>query len=433
MRLFTAARLVIRDFLRHNRTVRLLLSGALQALETFRSPAGSNAIADSLRTLALAGRLTPDSCSAGKIERDINDRLKLWSPAEFDWERFFPESASQIVQKAIILKRPVSPDEKGVLFVAFEDQWLRLLRHAAISPLARDYHLVLSPTWSPPYDLAFSIATRMWPNPLFTILSNFDDIPVFSRLFPTVRVVRLLASSWVNANTFAPDNHLVKEYDIVMLANFAAYKRHFALFRALRDMNRRTRVLLLGRPWGGRNRSTLEDEARAFGVLDRITIMEGLSDPEMIRKLQSAKVSVILSTREGACVAVVESLFANVPVGLLRGASVGSRAYINAQTGRFLRPERLSEDLTTFVAAFADYQPRRWAVQNGISCRESSDVLNSTLKSHTAQLGHAWTQDIVPMQWRPNATFLNADDAKRMKVEYHRFASAYGVRIQFPE
>src|SRR5207244_8495781 len=138
-----------------------------------------------------------------------------------------------------------------------------------------------------------------------------------SRLANNIETIPLLASSWVNAETFIPDTSLHKHYDIAVLANFASYKRHFALFRALHQMDKNLRVLLLGRSWAGRTKSTLEGEARLFGVLNRITIAEGLADREMIQALQSAKVSVIMSLAEGACVAVTESLFADVPVGLI--------------------------------------------------------------------------------------------------------------------
>jgi len=45
----------------------------------------------------------------------------------------------------------------------------------------------------------------------------------------------------------------------------------------------------------------------------------------------------VLSRREGSCVVVAESMFADTPVALLDNAVIGSRAFINDQTGRFSR------------------------------------------------------------------------------------------------
>ena len=304
-----------------------------------------------------------------RLEAKIRETTARWSPINFDWDRFFPRSRSNSVRKSIILKRPQPSGEKGVLFVAFEDEWLRLFRNANLPQLARDYDLIISPTWSPPHDLPFLIATAMWPSTLFTILSNHDDIPAFERLARNVRPIPLLASNWVHPEMFAPRGDPTKKYDIVMLANFAKYKRHFALFRALRSMDRKTKVLLLGRGWEGRTRDTIEEEARLFGVLDRVTIQEGLGDAEMIEALQSAKVSVIMSMREGSCVAVAESLFANVPVGLIEGANIGSRIFINNRTGCFLRPGRLAKDLTSFVERYRTYEPLKWASRTAFPAR----------------------------------------------------------------
>ncbi len=58
------------------------------------------------------------------------------------------------------------------------------------------------------------------------------------------------------------------------------------------------------------------------------------------RWLCRARASVILSRREGSCVVVAESLFADTPAALLENAEVGSRAFINASTGRLLRDQQ---------------------------------------------------------------------------------------------
>ena len=60
--------------------------------------------------------------------------------------------------KAIILKPPVSDLERGVLHVAFEDQWLRLLRSNHAAEIARQYDLILGPSWSLPPDLPMLLA-----------------------------------------------------------------------------------------------------------------------------------------------------------------------------------------------------------------------------------------------------------------------------------
>lgn len=421
--------LTARDRFRFGIGGRRLSSLVLQARGNVRSRSTSNEIAVCLVDLARAARAGTGVCNIAGINSQIETLLNRWSPAKFDWDQFFPKTEPASIAKAIILKKPQSDREKGVLFVAFETHWIRLFRHANIDALARDYDLVLSPTWSPPQDLAFFFAVRLWPNELFTILSNFDDVAAFERISPKVRPIPLLASNWVNPDLLT-GSAAEKKFDIVMLANFSRYKRHFALFRALSEMNASVKALLLGGKWESRTRETLQNEADMFGVRDRITIKESLPDAEMFHELRSAKVSVIMSLVEGSCVAVAEALFANVPVGLLQGARIGSSAFINSNTGRFLRPNVLAADLSNFLEHYRDYEPRKWALANGIGCSESSVVLNDYLRRAALARGHEWTVDIVPFHWRPNATFLKAGDQQRILTEYVGFRSRYGVDLQ---
>ena len=422
-------RFSVGDFLRFSKSVRRITSYAFQSSDYLSSPKFPDEYACCLERLALAGRLGYELRDLTLLESRIQARIDLWSPARFSWNKYFPRSEPRQVLKSIILKSPRPGGEKGVLFVAFEDHWLRLFRNCNISQLARDYDLVISPTWSPPYDLALFLAAKLWPGTLFTILSNHDDTAAFAGIAKNIKIIPLLASNWVNPSLFARSSDPEKQYDIVMLANFAKYKRHFALFRALRKMNPGVRVLLLGRPMEGRTQETLENEAHLFGVRDRITIKAGLDDAEMIEALQSSKVSIIMSMVEGSCVAVAESIYADVPVGLIEGARIGSSIFINEHTGCFLRPGALAQDLSAFVERYRHYAPRKWALQQGIGCQESSLMLNEALKSFALKNAHSWTVDIVPMHWRPNAEFLFPEHKEAMQSEYSRFEYTYGVSI----
>jgi hypothetical protein len=422
--------LVGTDFLRYNAASRIALSYAIGARDTLAPLSGSNATATALLRRTFAARLRGRAHRSARLERRIIHAYQQWSPDGFDWDRFFPDSKPRLVQKSIILKPPKANGEKGVLFVSFESNWLRLLRYADVKKLAADYNLVLSPTWSPPYDLAFLVAYRLWPGTLVTILSNLDDEIIFHELTPNVVTVPLLASSWVDPDTFCPLSNGEKRHDIVMLATFAHYKRHFALFRAISEMRKKPRVLILGHRQDGRTRTSLEEEATLFGVGKQVTILEALPDREMIRALQSAKVCAIMSMGEGSCVAVAESLFANVPVGLVAGANIGSRAFINAYTGRFLRSDCLAEDLESFIREFSAYNPRRWMIENKASYVDSCRILNESLKSLARKQGRPWTTDIASMHWRPNPVFACQADRDSLRQEYLLFERRYGIGIE---
>ena len=291
---------------------------------------------------------------------------------------------------------------------------------------------MLAPSWSPPHDCAFLLASRLWPGPLFHLLSNFHDVAAFGRLAANSVPVPLLASSWVHPGVFTPDLRATKVYDIVVLANFSKYKRHFSLFKMLRHMPASTSVLLLGKGWQGRDETTLRCEASWYGVEDRITVRVGLPDDEMISAMRSAKVGFIPSLNEGSCVAVMELLFCDIPVALFDEAIIGSKVFLNPCTGMLLQRRHAAAQMTTFLARQKEYTPRAWINEHNLSCFGSTEILNATLRDKCEALGEPWTQDIVPHHWRPNPSYVEREAALQMADIYASFRRRYRVDIAVP-
>jgi len=423
-------RVLLQDALRYHPTFRNGLAWMIDLRGFFRSATDSNSVAALTEDYFRGARIADRPALQSRLETKARETFARFTTEGFDWERFFPFAGPRLIEKSMLLKLPHAGGERGVLFISFEENWVRLFRYGNIPALAADYDLVLSPTWSPPHDLAMQIASKLWPRPIYSILSNMDDEVIFRRLYPNVIPVPLLASHWVNPDFFA-SRRVAKEFDIAVLANFAAYKRHFALFRALRDA-RELKVVLLGRKWEGRTAEVLMQEAAALGVADQITIREGLDDEAMVRSLQSARVSLILSMNEGSCVAVAEALFAGVPVGLMQNARVGSRCFLSPTTGRFLDPDNLGRDLKAFVAASSSYAPREWMLENRHSYRDSSATVNAVLRQRVLEEGLPWTADLVSMQWRPNPEYLSPAEAGAFRAAYQDFESRYGIDLRAP-
>ena len=165
--------ILLTDFLRFDATSRGFLSRALMSCDALAPRTQMNDLARSVLRLVKAARICPSPRLLARIEGRILRRIAQIDPRQLDWDTIFPKSRPREVRRAIILKRPVGPREKGVIFIAFEVEWLRLLRYADLDLLSRNYHLVLAPTWSPPHDLPFLMAAKMWPTRFFHILSRF--------------------------------------------------------------------------------------------------------------------------------------------------------------------------------------------------------------------------------------------------------------------
>jgi glycosyltransferase involved in cell wall biosynthesis len=352
------------------------------------------------------------------IEAQLQHKIASLDLRQVDWCQFLPNTNDGRISKGTFLKPYVSPRERGVVFISFEDQWVRLLHARNLEAFAQRYTLVVAPTWCPPHSVVNLLFPIAYPDVIHTLISNTKDIELFPRLSSRYVVVPLYASSWVDPACYQPLPRNQRDIDIVMIANFGKYKRHHVLFRALRSMPPQARATLIGQPQDGRDAETIRSEARAFGVEDRISVYTRVTNQFLANALSRAKVSLILSRREGSCVAVAESLFADTPVGMLDGAQVGSSAFINNATGRLLREGHLPSDLNAFLRDAAGYHPRQWALQH-ISCHRSTRVLNDVLRERALASGQQWTQDIATQYWRPDPQ-VKGSTASKVWIERER-------------
>ncbi len=418
------------DRLRYSPHVRRWLS-TLQMLRASRAqPRDNQALARTIRDLCTATRLAADEDSVRAGMARIHPLLRALDPHAIDWSEFVPHAADRRLTKAVILKPYVSPREKGVLYVSFETEWLKILRHGQARAVAERYDLVLSPSGSP-HNLTSYVFPVAFPGSIFTLISQAEEEELFPRISPKYRVVPLYASSWVHPDLVRPRPRGQRDIDLVMVANFAKFKRHYALFKALRTMPRRLRILLIGQDQDARTAQTILETARCYGVADRFTLRANAPWEAVADALGRARASVILSRREGSCVVVAESLFADTPAALLRTAEVGSRAFLNPATGRLLHDGNLAAQLTAFIAESDRYAPRAWAVAN-ISCFRSSAVLNEHVKRRRLADGGEWTRDLAPLCWRPDPALVRKEDERELRAARDDFQARYGLAIGPP-
>jgi glycosyltransferase involved in cell wall biosynthesis len=420
--------ILIRDALHRSEVVRKLFAAALLLSCSLRP--GKKDVARNIERLCHAAQL-----ARGRLGQLIEKRIAGYFG---DFEAVYRSNLVRagteecFIPKSIILKPWISEREKGVIFISFEEQWLRLFSIGDLKAFSGRYHLVVAPSWSPPHHLGTTAFPYVYPDKIFTLISNTDDLVILPRLSAKFVPIALYASSWVNPSWFEPVSFQEKDIDLVMVANFALYKRHFALFRALRDMPKSLRIVLIGRRDRDRTMADIQAEAQAFGVADRYELLLGAPDDVLFKSVARAKVSVILSRREGSCVAVAESMLLNTPVGLLADAGIGSKAFINDRTGTLLRERDLGAQLTSFIERAGLYQPRSWMLEQEHHCFGSTVRLNRALKEHALAAGQAWTHDLAVHQWRPDPVYVEESDRLRLENERAEVARRFGVLIGSP-
>jgi glycosyltransferase involved in cell wall biosynthesis len=352
------------------------------------------------------------------------------------WERYYGSFGQLGSQKALttslVLKAPGPNGEKGVLYCSFEYNWMRLAAHYDAAAVLKDYYLVGATSWSPTDYASMAVFAGLSTDPLFIGVSNLSDLEPLSILRPVVEPLPTMASDWVNPDHFSPKPHRDRTIDIMMVANWSQVKRHWLLFEALRDMPRSLRVVLVGRNALGRSEREIRAEARALGAMQDLEIHTNLETEQVSALLCDSRISAIFTKREGSCVAVPESLFANTPVAMMEEAHVGSKAYINERTGILMRRRGLTQQFQKFLDESESYSARSWAIEN-ISCMKTSQRLNDILRAHSLRTKRPWTVDIAPMCWRYVPIYVRLDDKARLQPAVEELRRKHGVVLEeFP-
>ncbi len=319
------------------------------------------------------------------------ERSNVFRREEVGWSYYrsdFGGLEFEGLASSLLLKAPGANGERGVLYVSFEYNWMRLVANYDARRFFQEYILVGASSWSPPDYASFANLSGLSSDPMFIGISNVVDVQTYRMFEPHIRALPLLASDWIKPENFSPRPYRDREIDIIMVANWLQFKRHWLLFQALRDMDPKLRVLLIGRNGDGRTEREIRAEARAFGVKQDLELVTDVPIADVIAHQCNAKVSALFSGREGSCVAVTECFFADTPVVMMHDAHVGSKAYINARTGMLASPHTAASALTRMLERPEELAPRAWAIEN-ISCYRSSEKLNAILRDYCRQLGQS--------------------------------------------
>jgi Glycosyl transferases group 1 len=420
--------LEVRDWLTSHPAIRSVSSTIQRLLAHQRGCDDPQASARSIRRLCSAARLATTPAKMKQVEDQILRHVQQLDAPRLQWKEFLPDFDRRTLEKAVLLKPRVGEREKGVLFISFANQWVRLLGLRNLDEFARSYTLVLAQPWSPPHALINYVFPKAYPDVVFSLISNIRDVEILRRFSAKYRVVPLYASSWVNPDAFRPLPFRDRDFDIIMVANFGRFKRHFSFFNTLRKMPSNLNVVLIGQDQDGRSADAIYKEARYYHVHKKITIMKDVPYRGVSEALCRSRISLNLSRREGSCVVIAESLFANTPVGMLEHAEVGSRAFINESTGCLLRLGDYSGQLRDFLDRADGYSPREWAERN-ISCHRSTAVLNEAIRSEMLASGQEWTQDIAPHYWCPDPRLVLPEDEARMQADRDNLKDRFGLVI----
>lgn len=331
----------------------------------------------------------------------------------------FHESPRRLLGGCMLVLKSPSQNEKGVLYLFYSYAYPLLLKLFKARAIAERYHLVLEPSWSGFCDLNV-LAMAALGHPVFVASIEPRDTAFLRSLAANLVPVPVGANGWVDFRVFRPLPDVARDLDLVMVAGWASYKRHWAFFRALRRLRQSLtpRVALVGYPLDTDVAAILADAKKA-GVEDLIEVHERLSPDAVNQVLNRSKVNILWSRREGVNRAIVEGMAANVPCVLRAGFNYGHHyAYINAETGCYATEAELPQVLARMIRDRESFSPRRFFLEH-LTPQASTATLNEAIKAVANERGERWTRDIaIRVSALDGLAYWDPADRLRFEADY---------------
>lgn len=327
-----------------------------------------------------------------------------------------------LFRDVMVLKSAAS-GEKGVILLKYARTFDALQAMFDVPKLMERYIFVLEPCWAgycDPSLLMFVVPGQ----PVFVQCFTEEDFRFVESVGAPLVPLRLGPADWVDADMFQPRTDGSKQYDVVMVANWARHKRHEQLFRALQEVgDRDLRVLLIGFPWAGRTAADIRLEAAAIGN-PRVTvdIIEKLPANEVAKHVSLCKVFVFLSRKEGDNKALVEAMFADVPAVVFKHTVGGASSRINPSTGILADDHELARAILHVLDHGDDFAPRAWALEHTGSARATA-VLDEAIRRTITASGGRYTEGIVEKTNAPNLAYKDPRARAGLASDYEAILS----------
>jgi glycosyltransferase involved in cell wall biosynthesis len=374
-----------------------------------------NSVLTSLMAQALAG-------SQGRVASQLRLAVHEYpdSIAPNDRNRkFFTNPKKLFPANSIVLKSP-GPNERGVIYLYYSYVYPLFMRLLDTKVVASHYHLVLEPSWSGYFDPNILTTTQL-NTPIFVGSIEPRDTAFLKAVHPNLIPVSISGNTWVNADVFHPLHSIEKDFDLISIAAWARYKRHWALFRAvarMRAMGHAPRLALVGYPLELTKKDILS-QARLFKIDDLIEIFEQLTPREVNELLNRSKVHVLWSRREGVNRAIIEAMASGVPNVVRHGFNYGYHyPYIKDRTGKFATEQELPKVLINMIENYKLYSPRDY-VLSFMTPEASTQRLNQEICRVALSLGEVWTRDLaIKVSTLGGLMYLDPSDNQRFADDY---------------
>jgi glycosyltransferase involved in cell wall biosynthesis len=336
---------------------------------------------------------------------------------------FFEDPTRLLGNAILVVKSPRLEGnrvvEKGLLAVNYNHVLPLLVKFFDLSRIAERYHVFLEPSWSG-FCTTEVLGFLRHNGPVFVGAFEPRDAKFLQAIQSNLVSVPLSTNWWVDHRLFHPTG-VKKDIDVLMLAGWGEYKRHYRFFEALSRLRRqghRLQVALMGYSVGWTKAEILR-QARYFGILDQLEILENVPYERVNDVVNRAKIHVLWSRKEGVNRAIIECMFAGVPSIVREGFNYGYRyPYINDETGAFASEETLPQTMLDLIGRSLEMHPRAWVMEN-MSCERATQILSESLGTWCSQHGEQWAEvPALKVTQLHGMTYWFAHESHRFRGDY---------------
>jgi glycosyltransferase involved in cell wall biosynthesis len=326
-----------------------------------------------------------------RIIAALNSLSESRLPKSFDARDF-----DNLLGSRFLVLKSWTPGEKGVLFVDYSYTFPILRQKLDFALISERYNIVLEPSWSgfaTPEILGFAGEETT----LFIEASEHRDSITVSEITDVFVPLATASNWWVDHREFVSDGSVSKVYDIVVIAAWAKFKRHWKVLRAIKRIVRSRRnfkALFIGYD-NGLGRASIERTIDYFGLSEHVVIKEGLTPSEVSNCLRLSRVHVLWSRREGVNKAMIEAMLCDVPTILPCGFNYGEKyRHINSQTGIYAEESGLAAAILFALENLDGFSPRNWIMGN-MTPQIATGLVNDKIKCWELENKRPWTRDLV--------------------------------------
>jgi glycosyltransferase involved in cell wall biosynthesis len=282
-----------------------------------------------------------------------------------------------------VLKKP-NGAEKGVIIINYSYYFPLFLRFFNAEDIFTKYHLILEPSWAGFCESNILIYTQL-NVPIFIQTYEERDYNFVNALDSNLIPIKVGPSWFINYKNFAPPApDQQRDIDLIVVAAWAKYKRHRALFSALKGVVLKKpdfRIVLVGYP-GDMSQNDILTYADEMGLANNVKIYEWITPQEVADLYKRAKINVLWSKFEGNNRAIIEGMLCDTPVIMRENHNYGEKYdFINAQTGYFANEQTLESKVFGLLSDTTTFTPRDYILNNR-NCDVATQIMQTAIKNY---------------------------------------------------